>query len=147
MSNLNKLLVTSLILLCLVVQSSLLVATVTAEVQLDMVLTTNGLDEAGQPVKFQKKFKLDDAEAVQYFVTWQDDNEPHQVVIKWLSPEEKLINQVKLINFTEQTVRSYISLQDKKGEQLFIPRQPGQYQIELYIDQELLATTTFHLIK
>ncbi|MBM7624310.1 hypothetical protein [Sporohalobacter salinus] len=116
-----------------------------AKVKLDTVLTTNGLDEDGLPSKFKNVFVLDKDPAVQYYVNWKDDNRPHKVLVEWLGPQKQVINQLKLSNFVGNTVKSYISLEEKVKKQIVVPNQPGEYFIKLYIDKELIAITKFKL--
>lgn len=112
---------------------------------LNTVLTTNGLDKDGRPIKFKRVFILNKAPAVQYYADWNSDNSSHKVLIEWLGPQHQIINQLKLSNFSDDTVKSYISLEKRIQEQIVVPNQPGEYLIKLYINGELMAVTKFKL--
>lgn len=131
----------------LVVVSTFFSNAVQADIKLNTVLTTNGLDENGRPTKFKNVFNLNKAPAIQYYANWIDDNKSHKVFIEWRGPQGQIINQLKLFNFHGDIVKSYISLEKKVQEQIVVPNQLGEYLINLYIDEELMAVTKFKLKK
>lgn len=135
------------VLLLLFYNIAFAVKTDEKEIKLDSILITNGLNETGFPLKFKKEFNLKEDSAVQYYVSWNQDNKAHKVLVEWIGPQEKLINQLKLFHFEGNTIKSYISLEEKVKKQLVVPKQVGEYLIKLYIDGELTAVTSFKLVK
>ncbi|AGB42498.1 hypothetical protein Halha_2626 [Halobacteroides halobius DSM 5150] len=132
-------------LICLIV---LLVSPpIAAQVKISTLLTTEGLDPQGNPVTVKRKFSLSQNQGVQYYVSWLDDQQAHNVAVKWFDSQDKLINLLVLEEFAGNIVRDYISFSQRTKTQFFIPDQVGNYQIYLYVDQELIAVTEFKITK
>jgi hypothetical protein len=146
MSKLNNFLLIIFLIFFIFYNCSLVIGA-DSNIKLNTVLTSNGLDDSGLPVRLKKEFSLSKDQAVQYYTSWIQDDNAHQIVLKWIGPEGRLINRLKLFNFKSNVVKSYINLQKIVGEQLIVPQITGKYLIELYIDGELLAITEFKLRK
>lgn len=131
-----------LISLLLILVFSLPVA---AEVKLDIVLTTEGLDKSGEPVTVKRNFSLKEEQGVQFYAAWNEDNETHDVAVRWFGPQNKLINFLYLANFSETVVRDYISFEQETATQYFLPQQSGKYSIQLYLDHRLVSVTNFYV--
>ncbi|GAB6137150.1 hypothetical protein [Halanaerobaculum tunisiense] len=116
-----------------------------AQVKLETLLTTEGLNEQGVPVTIQQEFSLSEDDGVQYYVAWLADEQNHNLVVKWFDPQDKLVNLLSLSNFSKNVVRDYISFSNKTQTQLFVPDQVGEYTIYLYCNQEVIAITTFRI--
>ncbi len=118
---------------------------VQAEVKLNALLTCAGLTQQGYPAAYKNKFSLSQDQGVQYYAAWQEDNQQHQVAVKWFNPQGQLISQLTLRNFSQQIVRDYISFSERSKTQYFIPQQQGVYNIYLYVDSQLEAVTKFEV--
>ena len=147
MFKVNKLTLITLSMVFLIFFSSSLVFSMDSGVRFNYLLTTNGLDSKGLPLKFKREFSLREDPAVQYYVSWKSDNIQHRVLVKWIDPKDRVINQLQLFNFKQNIVKSYISLKKKAEEQLMVPDQIGTYAIKLYIDGNLAAITRFKIKK
>ncbi|SJZ80026.1 hypothetical protein [Selenihalanaerobacter shriftii] len=117
----------------------------TSEIKLNSILVTNGLNDSGFPLEFKRIFNLNEDLAVQYYVSWHPDDRGHKIIVKWIDPSGRVVNQLKLFNFRNNTIKSYISLKEEVKTQLLIPDKTGQYSIKLYIDEKLIAVTNFKL--
>ncbi|MGM0502072.1 MAG: hypothetical protein ACQERJ_06050 [Bacillota bacterium] len=114
-----------------------------ANVTVDKLLTTEGLNQQGSPVTVRDEFSLVEDKGVQYYIKWNFDNKTHDVALRWFGPNDKLINFLYLANFKENIVRDYISFEQETATQYFIPQQPGKYSIYLYLDKKLVSVTNF----
>lgn len=130
-------------LICLVLIIVLFPLSVSAQVKLDTLLTTEGLDRNGNPVTVKREFSFNKDQGVQYYVKWNSDNQQHDVAVRWFGPQDKLVNFLYLANFSENVVRDYISFEQETATQYFIPEAKGQYSIQLYLDQQLVSSTNF----
>ncbi|WP_243832474.1 hypothetical protein [Orenia marismortui] len=133
-----------IILFCLLLNSK---AAFAQEVKINTLLTTEGLNKDGFPVTYKNNFSLSDDKGVQYYVEWIDDQNKHDILIKWFDSKDKLINYLLLKNFSKNIVRDYISFIKKNRSQFMIPNQLGAYYIYLYIDNKLVSITKFNIIK
>ena len=131
-----------IICLVLITMTSLPAA---AGVKLDTLLTTEGLNQRGEPVTVKRSFSLKEEQGVQFYVEWNEDNQEHDVAVRWFGPQNKLINFLYLANFSENIVRDYISFEQETATQYFIPQQQGEYSIQLYLDHQLVAVSNFRI--
>ncbi len=134
-------LIFTLVIIILVSQSAL------ANIKVNTVLTTEGLNQKGFPVTYKEEFSLSTDKGVQYYLEWIPDGQEHDVLIKWFDPKDKLINYLILNNFSNYIVRDYISFIKKNKSQFMIPNSLGEYSIYLYIDNQLYSITKFKVIK
>ncbi|MBM7557772.1 hypothetical protein [Halanaerobacter jeridensis] len=130
-------------LICLLLIIILLTLPASAQVKLDTLLTTEGLNKSGNPVTVKREFSFTEEQGVQYYVKWNSDNQQHDVAVRWFGPQDKLINFLYLANFSENIVRDYISFEQETATQYFIPQERGEYSIQLYLDQQLVAISNF----
>jgi hypothetical protein len=119
---------------------------VQAQVKLNTLLTSEGLNQEGFPATYQAEFSLSGDEGVQYYVSWAGEEKPRDVVVKWFTPKDKLISQLVLTDFSGGIVRDYISFSKRAKTQFFIPDRTGNYEICLYINNKLTAVTTFKVV-
>ncbi len=118
-----------------------------AAVQLNTLLTTEGLNTKGKPVTVQQEFDLKQDKGVQYYVEWNSDNKDHDVALRWFGPRDQLINFLYVADFSNNVVRDYISFEEETSTQYFIPQYSGQYSIHLYLDHQLVSITNFRINK
>lgn len=120
---------------------------VSAQIQLNTLLTTEGLNKEGFPVTYKDEFSLSRDKGVQYYIEWGPSNQKHNISIKWFDPKDRLINYLVLRSFSDNIVRDYISFANKNQSQFIVPNLFGEYSIYLYVDQEIVAITKFKIIK
>ncbi|PRX31852.1 hypothetical protein BX659_105183 [Orenia metallireducens] len=118
-----------------------------AQIRINTLLTTEGLNKEGFPVTYRDEFSLSKHKGVQYYIEWIPDNQEHNIKIKWFDPKDRLINYLNLSNFSDSVARDYISFINKNKSQLMVPSLFGEYSIYFYLDDELLAISKFKISK
>jgi len=118
-----------------------------AQIRINTLLTTEGLNKEGFPVTYRDEFSLSNHKGVQYYIEWIPDNKNHDISIKWFDPKDRLINYLNLSDFSDSVVRDYISFISKNKSQFMVPSLFGEYSIYFYVDDKLLAISKFKVSK
>ncbi|OCL28574.1 hypothetical protein U472_00735 [Orenia metallireducens] len=120
---------------------------VLAQIRINTLLTTEGLNKEGFPVTYRDEFSLSKHKGVQYYIEWIPDDKEHNISIKWFDPKDRLINYLNLSSFSDYVVRDYISFINKNKSQFIVPSLFGEYSIYFYVDNQLLAISKFKVTK